>query len=92
MKVTILERFRRACRGLSPPDQAAVLRMLLELEAALANPREHAGARLRKLHPAGIWEVRAGLSHRALLRLAGDEAIFLFLGSHDEVKRFVRGS
>ena len=90
MKISILERFRRACRALPPHDQAAVLRMLLELEPGLANPREHTGLGLRKLHPEGIWEVRVGLSLRALFRLAEDEAILLFLGTHEEVKRFVR--
>jgi len=65
--------------------------MALGLEQALANPREHTALGLRELHPAGIWEVRAGLSLRALFRLAGDEAILLFVGTHDEVKRFLRG-
>ena len=91
MKLSILEGFRRACRRLAPHDQAAVLRMILERERALANPHEHTGLGLRKLHPIGIWEVRVGLSLRALFRLAGDEAILLFLGTHDEVKHFVRG-
>lgn len=90
MKLSLLERFRRACRTLTPHDQAAVLRMILELERVLANPQEHTGLGLRKLHQAGIWEVRVGLSLRALFRLAGDEAILLFLGTHDEVKRFVQ--
>jgi hypothetical protein len=90
VRVSILERFRRACRALPPADQAAVLCLLLGLECALAQPGEHAGLGLRKLHPAGIWEVRVGLSLRALLRLADDEAILLFLGAHDEVKRFLR--
>lgn len=86
----MLDRFRRACRSLPPPDQAAVLRMLLELQSALAKPHEHSGLGLRKLHPSGIWEARIGLSLRVLFRLAADEAILLFLGTHDEVKRFVR--
>ncbi len=64
--------------------------MLLELEGGLANPREHSALGLRKLHPEGIWEVRVGLSLRALFRLAEDEVILLFLGTHEEVKRFVR--
>ena len=92
MKISLLERFRRACRALPPHDQAAVLRMLLELERGLANPREHTGLGLRKLHPEGIWEVRVGLSLRALFRLAEDEVILLFLGTHEEVKRFVRAT
>jgi len=45
---------------------------------------------LRKLHRTGIWELRVGLSQRALFRLSGDEATFVFLGAHDEVKRFLK--
>jgi mRNA-degrading endonuclease RelE of RelBE toxin-antitoxin system len=91
VKLSILDRFRRACRTLAPQDQAAVLRMILGLEGLLPNPQEHTGMGLRKLHPAGIWKVRVGLSLRALFRLADDEASLLFIGTHDEVKRFLRG-
>jgi len=65
------------------------LKLILDLEIGLSNPQEHTGLGLRKLHPSGIWEVRAGLSLRALFRLDNDEAVFVFLGSHDEVKRFL---
>ena len=90
MKISLLDRFRRACRNLTRADQAAVLRMLLSLESALANPVERSGMGLRKVHPAGIWEARVGLSLRALFRLSENEAVFVFLGTHDEVKHFLR--
>ena len=90
MKFSLLERFRQQCRAADRQDQAAILKLLVELQTALANPHEQRGLGLRKLHPAGIWEVRAGLSLRALFRLADDEAIFVFLGTHDEVKKFLK--
>jgi hypothetical protein len=61
----------------------------LDLETALARPQEHTGLGLRKLNPSGIWEARAGLSLRALFRLEKDEVTFVFLGNHDDVKRFL---
>jgi hypothetical protein len=61
----------------------------LDLELTLTSPQEHTGLGLRKLHPAGYWEVRAGLSLRAIFRLDKNEAIFAFLGNHDEVKKFL---
>lgn len=91
MTVTLKERFLRACGGASTGDQASIFQMFLNLEAMLRDPQRHRGAGLRKLHPSSIWEVRVGLSLRALFLLRSDEAIFVFLGSHDEVKRFVRG-
>jgi len=62
----------------------------MDLETALANPQEHRGLGLRKLHPTGVWEIRIGLSWRALFRLLEDEAVFVVLGTHDEVRRFLR--
>jgi hypothetical protein len=90
LKLTFLERFKRQCRSASAGDQAAIFRALLDLEGALANPHSAGGLGLRKLHPAGIWELRAGLDLRVLFRLSKDEAVFLVLGTHDEVKRFLK--
>jgi hypothetical protein len=90
LKFSLLERFRQQCRAAGRQDQAAILKLLVELQTALASPHEHRGLGFRKLHPSGIWEVRVGLSLRALFRLAGDEAIFVFLGTHDEVKKFLK--
>jgi len=59
------------------------------LEIALTIPQEHSGLGLRKIHSAGYWEARAGLSLRAVFRLDKYEAVFVFLGNHDEVKRFL---
>jgi mRNA-degrading endonuclease RelE of RelBE toxin-antitoxin system len=90
LKFSLLERFRQQCRAADRPDQAAILKLLLELQTALATPHQHRGLGLRKLHSSGIWEVRVGRSLRALFRLADDEAIFVFLGTHDEVKKFLK--
>jgi hypothetical protein len=89
LNLSFLDRFRRQCRAVSSQDRAAILKLILDLEIALANPQEYAGLGLRKLHSAGYWEVRAGLSLRAIFRLDRDEATFVFLGNHDEVKRFL---
>jgi len=49
------------------------------------------GTGLRKL-PNGVWELRVGLALRALFHLEKEEATFLFLGTHDEVRRFLRNT
>ena len=90
MRISFAERFRRQCQSVGPRERAAILAVLLDLSAVMASPQQHGGAGLRKVHAAGIWEVRVGLSMRALFRLAPDEAIFQFLGNHDEVQRFLR--
>lgn len=91
MTITLEERFVRACLAVSATERQAVFHALLNLERALCDPRLYAGAGLRKLHPSGIWEVRLSLSLRALFTLGSGTASFLFLGTHGEVKRFLRG-
>ncbi|HSP66961.1 MAG TPA: hypothetical protein VLN48_04495 [Bryobacteraceae bacterium] len=89
MKLSFADKFRRQCKAAFSQDRAAILKIMLDLELALGHPQEHSGLGLRKLHPDGYWEVRAGLSLRALFRLDKGEAVFVFLGNHDEVKRFL---
>jgi hypothetical protein len=45
---------------------------------------------LRKLHPFALWEVRAGLTLRALFFHSNDSATFVCLGTHDQVQAFLR--
>jgi mRNA-degrading endonuclease YafQ of YafQ-DinJ toxin-antitoxin module len=90
LRITFLEPFRRRCRGLETEQQAAVLEALLQLDTAFAQPHEHRGLGLRKLHPAGVWEIRIGLDLRVVFRLKGDEIICSLLGGHDEVQRLLR--
>jgi hypothetical protein len=90
LTITLEDRFRRACREVPPEDQEAIFRLLLNLDAAFANPHRHHGVGLRKLHPSEVWEARIGLSRRALFYLQPDEAVFVFLGTHDEVRRYLR--
>ncbi len=90
MRISFAERFRRQCRAVGASERALLLNLILDLEEILASPHEHRGAGLRKLHPLGIWELRVGLSLRALFRLAADQAVFQFLGTHDEVQRFLK--
>ena len=44
------------------------------------------------LKPLGheIWEIRAGLSERVLFRKNKDVIEFILVGSHDEIKRFLK--
>ncbi len=90
MKLTFLEPFRRVCEALDVEQQAAVLRALLQIDAAFARPHEHRGLGLRKLHPLGIWEIRVGLSLRVIFRVRGGDVMCCLLGSHDEVRRFLK--
>jgi hypothetical protein len=84
------ERFRRACREAPAADRESIFKLLLNLDVALSDPHRHHGFGLRKLHPSQIWEARIGLSSRALFYLESKSAVFVFLGTHDEVRRYLR--
>ena len=89
MKLTLKERFLRSCEGLSLEELGKLLRTLVDLRAAISDIHRHSGLLLRKLSPR-LWELRLGISRRAVFALEKDEALFLFLGTHDEVRRFLR--
>ena len=38
----------------------------------------------------GFWEIRAGLSDRVIFRRNKDMIEFVLVGSHDEIKRFLK--
>ena len=73
-----------------PVIRAAIFDAMLGLPDALRNPAKHTGLGLRKLHASGIWEVRVGLGLRVLLQLTSDQAVLRFLGTHDEVRKYLK--
>lgn len=90
MKIVLEEPFLRRCRSASAVESAAVLDVLANLRTALSNPRHHTGLGIRRLHPFELWEVRVGLKLRALFFHKDDSAVFVCLGTHDEVQAFLR--
>lgn len=47
-----------------------------------------AGLGLKNWH-SDYWEIRAGLKDRVLFEFT-DQIVFLFVGNHDEIKKFMR--
>ena len=90
MKLVLTDRFLRMCEGLSEEDQTLAVELVLGIRKTLANPKSYRGIGMRKIHAEGIWEVRIGLSLRAVLKLSKNEAVLLTIGTHDAVKRFLR--
>jgi len=89
LNIVLRDSFLRACRGLTQDELAILMQIFVDLRAHLADPARHTGLGLRKLNPHPAWEVRLSLKMRALFRREGDEYIFVFLGTHDEVRRFL---
>jgi mRNA-degrading endonuclease RelE of RelBE toxin-antitoxin system len=90
VKVALTERFQKDVRGLDPEQRSAAFEAILGLPRALGEPHLHAGLGLRKLHASGIWEVRVGLGLRAVFTFAENTATLVAIGTHDQVRRFLR--
>ena len=90
MKVALTERFQRAVRGLDDRERAAVFEAMLALPRVVGDPHTHLGLGVRKLHTSGIWETRIGLGLRVVFALQPDLLTLVLVGSHEEVRRFLR--
>lgn len=90
MKVVLAEAFQRDVRNVSETHRPAVLDTILSLPRALGDPHAHAGLGLRKLHPSGIWEARVGLGLRLVFTLEADRLTLVRVGTHDEIRRYLR--
>ena len=89
MNIVLRDSFLRASRRLTKDERSALMQIFVDLRADLADPARHTGLGLRKLNPHPVWEARLGLKMRAVFRLEDDQVIFVFLGTHDEVQRFL---
>ena len=47
-------------------------------------------AEIRKLHATGIWEARVGLGLRMVFTLEANQLTLVRVGSHDEIRRYLR--
>jgi hypothetical protein len=90
MRLALTERFQRAVRGLDEPRRAAVFDALLALPGVLGDPHAHAGLGIRKLHASGIWEARVGLGLRLVFAQEPRLLTLVLVGTHEDVRRFLR--
>ena len=63
---------------------------IIEKVAAQVSPAQHVVISVRKL-VLNYFELRVGLELRLVFKLEKEAATFVFAGTHDEVKRFIKG-
>jgi mRNA-degrading endonuclease YafQ of YafQ-DinJ toxin-antitoxin module len=90
MRVALTERFQADVLDRNEAERTAVVTVMLALPRALGRPHAHAGLGLRKLHTSGIWEARVGLGLRMVFTLADNTLTLVRLGTHDDVRRFLK--
>ena len=89
MRYAFDESFKRSLKRFDPAQQLEIKRRIDLFIRAMTAQRLPAGFGLTKLRPS-LWEIRSGLAHRILLWRAHGEVTFTFVGSHDEVRRFLK--
>jgi hypothetical protein len=90
MKVALGEGVRRDVRGLPEAQRPSVFEAILALPRAMGAPHLHAGLGIRKLHASGIWEARVGLGLRVVFTLETNLLTLVRVGTHDEIRRYLR--
>ena len=86
---TVKARFQQRYDRLTPPEQLLVKKSLGQFQHYLDTGEMALGLGLRKLG-SGVYEFRAGLALRILSVEEGALVVLDFLGSHDEVRRFLK--
>ena len=79
----------RAARRFDPAQQLDIKHRVDLFIRALVAQHLPAGFGLTRLLPR-LYEIRSGLSQRVLFWRTQDEIRFTFVGSHDEVRRFLK--
>jgi mRNA-degrading endonuclease RelE of RelBE toxin-antitoxin system len=81
--------FDRTYRRLSKPDQQAAEEAIRRLVHGLDTGERTEGLGLKKLQRE-FWEVRAGLSIRVLFKLEKGIVIFVVVGTHDQIRKYLK--
>ena len=71
-------------------ERVGAVLALIELGAVFGNPHIHSGLGIRKL-AGNIFECRTGSAHRFIFQDVKDSLVVVFLGDHDQVRRWLRG-
>ena len=90
MRIALGERFQGEARTLRDDQRVAVFEAILALPKAIGEPHRHAGLGLRKAHARGIWEARIGRALRFVFTLEGGTCTLIRVGTHDDVRRYLR--
>jgi hypothetical protein len=76
-------------RALPKSDRERIGQAIRLAQEAFGQPHLHLGLGIRKLSKTH-FELRAGLDRRLVFRNNPEELHFVFIGNHDEVKKFIK--
>ncbi|MBI5701788.1 hypothetical protein HZC34_08125 [Candidatus Saganbacteria bacterium] len=89
MKYERKNSFKRIFKKLPIEKQEKTLEAIHALIAYYESGIKAEGLGLKYLRD-DVWEIRSSLKDRILFSLAGDIAIFLIVGNHDDIHRYLK--
>ncbi|MBI3291840.1 MAG: hypothetical protein HYZ73_03390 [Elusimicrobia bacterium] len=89
MRYATCAAFERSLRGLEEKRKARVQETITRFVKAIDIGQRTPGLGLKQLRH-GVWEIRAGLLDRILFLREGDLLQFLIVGTHDDIRRFLK--
>lgn len=89
VELRLSKRFLKSLKNLSDEEHARVEAALNRLQQIWGAPHQHTGLSVRRIH-ASYFECRAGLDLRIVYHLQLDGLEIVFVGNHDDVRRFLR--
>ncbi len=91
MKIRYLNSFDRTFAALNPESQERIKKTLESFLDYLETQKRPKGLGLKKMRNP-YWEIRIGLKLKVIFSWDKDVLSFIIVGSHQEIKRFLRRS
>ncbi|MDD2763561.1 MAG: hypothetical protein PHE83_06260 [Opitutaceae bacterium] len=88
--IEFFDRFAVDARALSPDRRRELDDALRRLSEAFGQPHLHSGLGIRRLKR-DYFECRVGRDQRIAFKLKGRTLFMARIGSHDDVRRFIKG-
>jgi mRNA-degrading endonuclease YafQ of YafQ-DinJ toxin-antitoxin module len=82
--------FRSRVRTYPKATRRKIGAALQHLEQEFGHPHAHRGLGIRRL-TGNFFEIRVGLDIRLIFQNRAESLLFLKVGSHDEIQKFLRG-
>ena len=89
MQIVILPSFERSAKKLAPLNKIQLAESLEEFNNFILTGQAPAGFGFKKINH-DKYEFRSGLRLRIVVKLEGDSYYLVLVGSHDQVKRYLR--
>lgn len=91
LETDLAPRFKSQLRELPADRRLEIAAAISALKLAFGKPHDHLGLGIRKLRDS-YFEFRVGSGQRIIFKLtSSNHAVLAFIGSHDDIRRFLRG-